>query len=294
MNKRNAGIIFTVVLIGLFIFFMAIQDGSFFMPGEPYRIVFLGDSIVGNVRDDTSITAKLEKQLGVRILNGGFGGTCATRTDRNTEASLVSDNLCMPSVVEALVYRDFGVLNASVGYGMRYTDVNRQTLPYFRETVQQLQRVKLQDTEVLVLSYGTNDYTRAARLDNPEDPYDVNSFGGSLRFSIELLQKRYPDLQIVLATPIYCILFLEEGTLDCTEKDFGSGYLKDFIDLEKQIGEEYGLTVIDNYADSGINARNWEEYLYDGMHPNEAGRELIARNMEKQLRSIFTEGGKTK
>lgn len=242
---------------------------------------------MGNVRDESSIPAKLSEKLGVTVLNGGFGGTCATRTNTDLQASFVSDNLCLSSIAEALVYRDFGVVNASVAYGMQYKDINRQVLPYFEETAEKLQSVDLSNTDILMLSYGTNDYMKAPPLDNPDNPYDKNTFGGSLRYSIELLQKEYPKLQIVLVTPIYCILFLEEGTYDCTEKDFGAGYLAEFAELELQIGREYGLTVIDNYKDSGIGRDNWEMYLEDGMHPNEAGRELMAQRMAGKLQGVL-------
>ncbi len=287
MKKNKILAVLPAVLLFAVILGLTLPGFHFWKEKERFPIVIFGDSIMGNVRDETSIPARLEQRLSVNVLNGAFGGTCATRTNDTMQASFVSDNLCLSSLAEAVAYQDFGVIHASVAYGMKYKEINRQVLPYFEETAEQLEKTDFRSTQILILAYGTNDYTKASALDNPANPYDRKTFGGSLRYSIELLQKKYPDLQIVLVTPIYCILFSEEGTYDCTERDFGAGFLEEFADLELEIGQQYGLTVIDNYHYSGIDRENWEQYLEDGMHPNEAGRELLAEQMAEALSEVL-------
>lgn len=293
-EKKKMLPVLLALLLFLVILVFTLPGFRFFKEKDEYAIVVLGDSIMGNVRDNTSIPAKLEQALGVKVYNGAFGGTCASRTNEAMEASFVSDNLCLSALADAIANQDFGVLHSSVAYGMKYKEINRQVLPYFEESVNQLENLDFKKTEILVLAYGTNDYTKAVKLDNPEDSYDQSTFGGSLRHSIELLQKTYPDMQIVIVTPIYCILFSQESSYDCTEKDFGSGYLEDYVQLLLQIGREYDLPVIDNFHDSGIGPENWKKYLEDGMHPNEDGRELLAAQMAAELRFfVKIEGGKT-
>lgn len=287
MKKKKILTVLPAVLLFAIILGVTLPGSGFWKEKERFPIVIFGDSIMGNVRDETSIPARLEQALSVPVLNGAFGGTCATRTNDSMQASFVSDNLCLSSLVEAAVYQDFGVIRSSVAYGMKYKDINRQVLPYFEETAEQLEKTDFGSTQILILAYGTNDYTRASALDNPDNPYDRRTFGGSLRYSIELLQDKYPDMQIVLVTPIYCILFSEDGTYDCTERDFGAGFLEEFADLELEIGQQYGLTVIDNYHHSGIDRGNWEQYLEDGMHPNAAGRELLAKQMAEALSEVL-------
>lgn len=289
MMKEKKKILPVLLALLLFLILLVFTLPGFrlFPQKDEAAIVVLGDSIMGNVRDDTSIPAKLEQALGVKVYNGAFGGTCASRTNEAMEASFVSDNLCLAALADTIASQDFGVLHASVAYGMKYKEINRQVLPYFEESVNRLENLDFKKTEILVLAYGTNDYTKAVKLDNSENPYDTGTFGGSLRNSIELLKETYPDMQIVLVTPIYCILFSQEESYDCTEKDFGSGYLEDYVQLLLQIGREYNLPVIDNYHNSGICLENWKEYLEDGMHPNEDGRELLAAQMAEKLRLLL-------
>lgn len=57
---------------------------------EMYPYLVLGDSIVGNVRDETSVTAKMEAALGEKVYNGAFGGSSASlknKADRGTDTS---------------------------------------------------------------------------------------------------------------------------------------------------------------------------------------------------------------
>ena len=59
-----------------------------FFPGDreyqriPYDVVFLGDSVYGLCRDETSIAAKLQEKTGLKCYNGGLGGTsgCGEKT----------------------------------------------------------------------------------------------------------------------------------------------------------------------------------------------------------------------
>ena len=63
-----AAVIFVVLLV-------------LFFPGDreyqriPYDVVFLGDSVYGLCRDETSIAAKLQEKTGLKCYNGGLGGT---------------------------------------------------------------------------------------------------------------------------------------------------------------------------------------------------------------------------
>ena len=69
-----AAVIFVVLLV-------------LFFPGDreyqriPYDVVFLGDSVYGLCRDETSIAAKLQEKTGLKCYNGGLGGTVLGRAD---------------------------------------------------------------------------------------------------------------------------------------------------------------------------------------------------------------------
>ena len=67
-----------------------------------------------------------------------------------------------------------------------------------------LSRIDFSKTEVLIIEHGTNDYNSGQILDNPKDTMDVTTFAGALRTTLSLLQEKYPQLRIILVSPIYC------------------------------------------------------------------------------------------
>lgn len=244
---------------------------------EKYSIVCLGDSIIGNVRDDTSITALLEEQLDVAVYNGAFGGTTMACLNRGERASLTADYLSMAELAKAIALQDFGVQNASV--------TGWAPMDYFPESMYGFQRIDFDEVEILVIEHGVNDYLSGVPLDNPEDPYDVHTFGGALRYSLEALQEAYPKLRIVLSTPIYCWYVREN--VSCEERDFGGGLLEEYVNLELEIAQSYGVEVLDQYHDSGIGSsglyEEWQVYTEDGVHLNEPGRRLIAARIAEVI-----------
>ena len=56
--------------------------------------------------------------------------------------------------------------------------------------------------------------------------------------------------------------------------------LKDYVEALRQVTEYYGIPVVDLYATSGIQPKlavNKDTYCPDGLHPNEAERQLRSR-----------------
>ena len=192
-----------------------------------YRVVCLGDSIIGNVRDDTSISAYISSATGLSVYNGGFGGTAASSVDGNERAAVGDNVVSLSELADAICYENFWVQNAGID---RYASMD-----YFAETVKGFNKIRWEEVEILIIEHGVNDYLSGATLDNPNDPYDVTTYGGALRYSLRQLQKSRPDLRIILCTPTYCWFYAEE--LSCQEKDCGGGYLEDYVNLELEIAK---------------------------------------------------------
>lgn len=243
-------------------------------------IVVLGDSIIGNVRDETSVTAIMEKELGVPVFNGAFGGTCMAGKNIELKSSIYEESLNMSMLVDAIVKEDFKVQKGDIS-GNQYQS------SYFKDVLGQLSKVDFDTVETLFIEHGTNDYNAGYPLDNPDNPLDRNTFGGGLRYTIEMIQTRYPGIRIILMTPIYCE-FNKEGIYlgDCIERDFGYGSLENYVELELAIGKEYGVEVMNNYEDLGINASNLDDYSDDGLHLNLKGRELLGSTMSNYLENL--------
>jgi len=114
---------------------------------------------------------------------------------------------------------------------------------------------------------------------------DIDTFGGALRTTLQCIQERYPHLRIILVSPIYCEI--QGNTLQkCYKADFGGGILDEYVNLEKEIAEEYGVEWIDMYHGSGIWEDNIDTYLFDKLHPTVEGvmllGNMIADYLEKE------------
>lgn len=246
-----------------------------------YPILFLGDSIVGNVRDETSITSLLEQGLGVSIYNGAFGGSTMAKREALDQAASMANCISMTELAASIAAKDFSVQNAGI--------TACAVMEYFPEAAYGFSEIDLKGVEVIFLEHGANDYQTGVPLDNPEDPMDIYTFGGALRYVLQTLRESQPDTKIVLCTPTF-IWYVHDRT-DCIKREFGYGGLEAYVDLEIEIAAEYGVDVIDNYHDSGIGGADaafeeWPLYTEDGLHLNERGRKLIADRIMDYMKGL--------
>ena len=253
-----------------------------------YDIVFLGDSIIGNFAGSESVTEIVEERLGKSTFNGAFGGTTLSCSDELMWGSVTATQWSLAELADAIAYNDWNSQRSTMQYASFYGDVNMQSLYYFEDRMKELSEVDFSGVEFLIIEHGTNDYNCGRVLDNPEDLYDITTFGGALRHSIKVLKEAYPDMQIVLMSPIYCELG-EEREKKCDSWDWGGGTLDEYIQLEKEIAAEYGVLFMDAYTGSGIREDNAKEYLGDGLHLTAEGAEMLSDFVAKYLETIIGE-----
>lgn len=280
MRKRFAKYGYIFFSIVLFCLIFAVTTAAQNARKEVYPVVCLGDSMLGNERGETSITALLEEKLSVPVYNGAFGGTSLSCRNEENRAADPIDSLSMVRIAQSIAANDFSIPNADAARN----DIRNQ-FPESVEAIYGLQDIDFEQVQVLVITHGVNDYLAKIPLENPKDPYDVYSFGGALRVVLESLQRSYPDMKVVLTTPTFCwMLYLES---DCTQVNYGCGVLEDYVDLELQIAAEYGVDVVDHYHESGIGDsgtfEEWETFTIDGLHLNENGRELVAGRIAEHI-----------
>lgn len=237
--------------------------------GQDYYMVVMGDSIMGQVKDGETIPAKLEALLGKKVYSGALGGTCMGRLGEDGGKSRMRDALSMVSFSKAIVSGDFRVQQ-----GYRPEDSGTD---YFPETIAGLAEIDFSKVEVLVIEHCVNDYHAGEVIYPEEDMYDEDTYVGALRSTVKLLQQAYPDLRIVLVTPTYTWYTLLDIT--CEEYVRGGNILEDYVNAELAVAEELGLESIDLYHDVYPHEtwEDWKIYSSDGLHPNEAGREMLAQ-----------------
>ncbi|MCM1541488.1 MAG: SGNH/GDSL hydrolase family protein [Blautia sp.] len=240
------------------------------------RIVMLGDSICGQVRDGTAISEYLARLSGQEVYNGALGGTCCSRIETAGRTAFTKDSLSFVTLSRAAALDDFG--------SQRTTIVRENATEYFPEVIETLEKTDFSEVDVLLALYGVNDYHSGVPLDDPGDPHNEYTFGGALRRALSFWQEAYPDTRIVLLTSTYAWYTGETGKT-CEEKDYGGGILEDYVNKEIQVAEEMGVEVLDLYHDFYPHEtwEDWMIYTGDGLHPNDAGRQLIAETIAAYL-----------
>jgi len=242
---------------------------------QTVQIITFGDSVFGEVRDETAVPARLQELLGKSVYNAALGGTCAARLDAERQLDYGRDSLSLTGLAKSVWADDFGVQQA-----VRMRESNTE---YFPEVIDGLATVDFTQVEMVLIQQGLNDYHAGTVIENPEDPYDEYTFLGALRSAVSALRKRMPDVRIVLITPTYT--WYTATGLTCEEMDQGGGVLEDYVDAELRLGAELAIEVVDVYHDFLPHERweDWERYSRDGLHPNEAGRELMAQKIAEAI-----------
>lgn len=227
------------------------------------NIVVFGDSIIGMVRDSTSIPSVLANYSGATVYNVGFGG-CRMSVHPSTGYAAFS----MWALADAVASGDFSLQEEQASSGS----------DYFVSQLTVLKSIDFDNVDIIIIHYGTNDFGGGCALDSSGT--NTNTLCGALRYSLEALCANYPKIKIFISLPIYRMW---SGVGAETYKNSQSKTLPEYIDGLKGVAEEYHVPILDGYAELGINKLNDSAYSDDGTHLNEYGREIMGRWLSVKL-----------
>ncbi len=236
-----------------------------------FDIIFFGDSRVGNDRTDTALPVLLGNAVNMSVYNAGIGGSTLSYTGEYPTWDIYS----MVSLSKAVAANDFSIQLANSE--SKYFDY-AEIVDYVPETIKDISKIDFKKAKYVIIEQGTNDYLSGMKLEG-EDKYDESSVGGALRTSIKNIKKASPDAKIILIST--CFTSTPAGYGD--ELDMGYGTEEDFAEFEKKIAEETGVLFVDLYHESGINRDNFKDYLFDGLHPNDAGNKVVIDLLTKKF-----------
>lgn len=229
---------------------------------EYYPVVLLGDSIIAN----DYVGAELDEMLSVgmkeEVFNGGFGGSSLSNANVNADETCGEESLSMEELAKGIVTGDFLAQESSIKRVAK--------LDYFEERLHALSQIDFDRTHTLIIEHCVNDYA----LQIP--PEDVEK---ALRNIITKLQKRYPDMEIWVSSPTYCYIVVDGKNVYCDSYEMGCYLLEEYVLMEERVCRELGVGFVDNYHQDVITAETMDTYYLDGLHLNEAGRQVIADNI---------------
>lgn len=143
------------------------------------------------------------------------------------------------------------------------------------------------DADVVVVFGGTNDYGHGDAPFGKLSDRDRGTYCGAVRWLMEFLCRAYPGKPVVFMTPARRLGDLEPSA--SAHRYYPSLPLKAYVDAMKEIAKDYPVSVLDLYADLGIDPNQPEDrerYTAEGLHFNDAGHRVIARRLYEFLLTL--------
>lgn len=238
-----------------------VQDGRL-------QIVFLGDSIFAAHEDGTDIPARTAAQCDARGYNLAIGGTTAAVAK---DEQIGWEEWTSRSLV--------GVVNAMAGNIPTDIFANDSA-----KTILDDPNVDFSKTDYFVVEYGMNDFFSAVPLSSKSSEGDLKSYAGALRYAVVTLKSIASDATIILCSPTYARFFNGDWMIgDGNSVNNGYGTLYDYEGICEYVADEQQVEFFNAYQDLGIDGYTAEEYLEDGVHLTDSGRQLYADALAKMI-----------
>ena len=170
--------------------------------------------------------------------------------------------------------------NYGIG-GTRFAEQGKKEQPIDFQDFSLRSKELDKESDIIVVFGGTNDFGHGdAPIGNFEDR-TPETFYGACHTIMQNLINEYPTAQKVICTPLHRITEDEPCSRGLV--------LRDFVNIIKEVAEYYSIPVCDLWSISGIQPRIdiiKEMYCPDGLHPNDAGQELLAERIANFILKI--------
>lgn len=230
-------------------------------------ILCLGNNPFTDERGDNGLCSLIEKKTDSVVYNCAFPDSSAACKYPTYNPEYTRDHFNLYYVTECFRNNEFTAIASIAG---------DEPEPGYMESVEVMKTVDMDQVDVILIMYDSTDYNMGTPSDNPDNPYDVTAFTGGLRTTIQNIKATWPYIRIFVLSHTYARYLDEDGRLqNGTVTDLGNGTLNHYLVKESETVLDCGVSFIDNYYGT-INEGNYEAYMSDHMHYNDAGREKIA------------------
>ena len=196
---------------------------------------------------------------------------------------------CVENRFTDIIGRTTGAIGRN--YGIGGTRFAKQTTPSAepRHDLDFVSRVDTMDpdADVIVIFGGTNDFGHGdAPIGCPSDRNN-DTFYGAAHMLFSKIRVQWPKAHIVVLTPLHRCN--EDNPRGDGNKPSDVGTLKAYVEIIREVAEFYSLPVLDLFKNSGLQPRLpliQEMYMPDGLHPNDAGYQILADLIISYLKNI--------
>ncbi|NBJ92265.1 hypothetical protein D5281_06570 [bacterium 1xD42-62] len=233
-------------------------------------ILCLGNNPFTDDHGDTSLASQIAQKTNAVVYDCAFPDSSVACKYPVYNPEYTRDHFNFYYVVECLRNNEFTAI-ASIA--------NDEPDPRYADTVEIMKTVDMDKVDIIVIMYDSTDYNMGTVADNPNNPYDVTAYTGGLRTTISNIKNTWPHIRILVMSHTYAQYMDDNGELyNGTLKDIGNGTLHHYLLMEAEAAMDCGVSFIDNYFGT-INEDNYEEYMSNYMHYNDAGREKLAERV---------------
>ena len=171
--------------------------------------------------------------------------------------------------------REFSLAEAR-NYGIGGTRLAKQRIPSiepkfdrdFPSRICEMEAV----ADLVVVFGGTNDHGHGDAPFGEDTDRTPDTFIGACHYLYASLKEKF-SCPIVVLTPLHR-----------AEEDRADGItLEDYVNQIRKIAPQYGLPVLDLYDASAINRETLAALTGDGLHPNDEGHSILAREIGEYL-----------
>ncbi len=143
------------------------------------------------------------------------------------------------------------------------------------------------NADITVVFGGTNDYGHGDAHFGELKDKTPSTFCGAVDFLINILMELYPKMKFIFMTPAR--REGDEYPSNCSMKKKDARPLKEYTEVIKAKGKEYGIPVLDLYENLGLNPNDEQVkniYVPDGLHFNDEGHKIIAECLIDFMKSL--------
>ena len=251
------------------------------LSSDDYEIVNLADSIFGNNEKPFDLGTYIQNITGLKNANCAYGGTTARVIPSGNMSPLG-----LPSLVDCIVSGDYSSLQTPSYWASKSEYM-------YAVPTQLFPLIDFSKVKIITIAYGTNDYNSNTPLDNENNAFDTSTYCGGLRYAIKNLLQKYPNITIILLSPIYRY-WSDSADYSTVDRDSDSREntlnlkLIDYVNAMQSVADEYHVPFFNNYNGFGLNQYTAPTWLRDGTHlTRTTGVEKLGHTIAKEISEVY-------